>query len=116
MLTMTKAEHLRGSLDGGTFSGLLLNQPFERLKYFYYHLSFTNYTHLFVCTDCEKFNMLGLKLTDSKSKCFDLNRKRQLQQSSKQCNNQTDKHVETEYETPCSFMYCFELSFKHLCG
>lgn len=51
MLTMTKAEeHLHGSLYGGTFSGLLLNQPFERLKYFYYHLSFINYTHLFVCT------------------------------------------------------------------
>lgn len=78
MLTMTNMEHLHGSLYGGTFSGSLLNQPFERIKYFYYHLSFTNYTHFFVCTDCEKFNMLGLKLTDSKSKCFDLNRKREF--------------------------------------
>lgn len=116
MLTMTNAEHLHGSLYGGRFSGSLLNHPSERIKYFYYHLSFTNYTHLFVCIDCEKFNMLGLKLSDSKSKCFDLNRKRELQQSSKQYNNWTDKHVETEYKTLCFFMYGFKLSFKHLHG
>ena len=75
MLTMTHGERLHGSLYGGTFSGSLLSQPLERIQYFYYP-SITDYTNLFVCADCEKFSMLGLKLTDSKSKCFDLNRKR----------------------------------------
>lgn len=59
--------------------------------------------------DCEKFKMLGLKLTDSKSKCFDLKRKRALQQSSEQCNNQADKPLETEYRTPCSFIMALNL-------
>lgn len=104
MLT-TNGEHLHGSLYGVTCSGLLLNQPFEIVKYFYYHLSFTKHTNLFVCIDCEKFNMFGLKLTDSKPKCFDLNRKRQLQQSSsKQRSNEADKHFKTAYKTPCFYV------------
>lgn len=84
MLTMTNGEHLHGSLYSVTFSGSLLNRLFDRMIKLFLLSSQLYKLHKSFCLYrlCEKFNVFGLKLTDSKPKSFDLNRKQWLQKNS----------------------------------
>ena len=97
MLTMSNREHLQDSLYGVTFSGLLLNRPFQRMVKLLPSQLHKLYKSFSLYRRCEKFNMFGLKLIHSKSKSFDSNGKRWLQQSSsKENNSQADVHFMTE--------------------
>lgn len=72
MLTMTNEEHLHGSLYGVSFSGSLLNQPFDRMIKLFLLSSQLHKLHRSFCLYrlCEKFNVFGQKLIESKPKKF----------------------------------------------
>lgn len=78
MLTMSNGEHLQDYLYGVTFSGLLLNRPFQRMVKLLSQLH-KLYKSFCLYRRCEKFSKFGLKLIHSKSRSFDSNRKRWLQ-------------------------------------
>lgn len=117
MLTMINGEHLHGSLYGVTFSGSLLKWQFDRMIKLFISMiiSASQIIQTFFVQTIRKVQYVW-----GKAKCLKIQKfwfKQEeivAKSSSKNYNSYADVHLMTEYNTPCSFMHCFQLSIKHL--